>query len=99
MDKNKKIAIAVIIAVVIVVAIIVFLLMKNTKAIYTVSFNTDGGEIVSSKQVKDGENVSEPTNPSKEGYKFLGWYLGDEIFDFTTPIKENITLEAKWEKN
>ena len=31
-------------------------------------------------------------------YKFLGWYLDGEKFDFNTPIKKNINLEAKWEK-
>ena len=43
-----------------------------------------------------GENVEEPTI-KREGYKFLGWYLNDELFDFNTPVTEDITLVAKWE--
>ena len=31
-------------------------------------------------------------------YKFVGWYKDGEKFDFNTPIKKNINLEAKWEK-
>lgn len=29
-------------------------------------------------------------------YTFDGWYLGDNEFDFDTPINENIILVAKW---
>ena len=98
MDKNKKIAIIVAVVALIVIAIIVFLLMRNTKEIYTVSFDSDGGEIVSSQQVEAGKTAVKPDDPSKEGYEFLGWYIGKEKFDFSKPIKENVTLKAKWEK-
>ncbi len=38
------------------------------------------------------------SSPVKEGYIFIGWYVDgtDELFDFTTPCTENITLEAKF---
>ena len=45
-----------------------------------------------------GETVTEPTAPQSDEYKFLGWYLDDEKFDFSKPITKNIKLEAKWEK-
>ena len=46
---------------------------------------------------KDG-TVSLPTEePSREGYRFVGWYYNDEPFDFSTKVTSNITLVAKWE--
>ena len=34
----------------------------------------------------------------KEGYKFIGWFEGDNKFDFSKPINDNIILFAKYEK-
>ena len=46
---------------------------------YTVSFYKDG-EIVSSDTFDDGEIVTMPTAPTKDGYEFRGWQLigGDQ---------------------
>ena len=97
MDNKKKITIAVVaVAIVIAIAIIVFLLTKNTNTVYTISFNTDGGNEVVSQQVEEGEKVTKPADPSKEGYEFLGWYLNGAYFDFQTEVEGNLTLEAKW---
>ena len=63
---------------------------------YTVTFNTDGGNEISSKEVNEGKKVEKPENPTKEGYKFLGWYLEDKEYDFNTEVKNNMTLKAKW---
>lgn len=49
--------------------------------------------------VYEGETVAEEPAVTRDGYKFLGWYLGEEKFDFTTPITEDITLVAKWEED
>ena len=35
-----------------------------------------------------------PTGSS--GKTFLGWYNGEEKYDFTQPVTENLTLTAKW---
>ena len=65
----------------------------SDKAVYTVTFNTDGGSEVAVQRVKDGEKATKPaTDPEKEGYTFKGW-----DFDFTTPITENKTVNANWE--
>ena len=37
-------------------------------------------------------------NASWTKHKFLGWYNGDTLFDFSTPIISDITLTAKWVK-
>ena len=64
---------------------------------YTVVFDADNNTAPTEITVKEGETVARPDTPEKEGYIFLGWYLGAAEFDFATPIVENITLKAKWE--
>ena len=65
----------------------------------TVAFDSNGGSVVGAIVVKKGGTVEEPTPPTKEDCDFLGWYLNDEIFDFSTPINESITLKAEWQSN
>lgn len=43
--------------------------------------------------------VVKPTDPTKGGYKFLGWYFLDKPYDFNTPVTANFTLVAKWESD
>ena len=45
-----------------------------------------------------GLTATEPAAPEKTGYTFDGWYLGDEKYDFSAAVEQNITLTAKWEK-
>jgi len=66
---------------------------------YTVSFDSNGGSKVNSQTVLEGEKAFSPNNPVRNGYTFLGWYLNGNIFNFNTRIYNNITLEAKWEKD
>lgn len=62
---------------------------------YIVTFYYDGEE--KEVTVIEGNSVSPISNPKKENHKFLGWYLNDEIYDFSLPIEENIELIAKFE--
>ena len=48
-------------------------------------------------QVVNGK-ASAPDTPVKSGYRFAGWYSGDAKWNFDTPVTENLTLTAKWEK-
>ena len=66
---------------------------------YTVTFDTDGGTPVPPNQeVEYGLTATEPTTaPTKTGYTFDGWYLGDEKYGFSDAVEQNITLKAKWE--
>jgi len=63
---------------------------------YIVTFNSDGGTEISPVAVPDGGKVARPADPVKEGFTFDDWYLGSELFDFETPVTENLTLTAKW---
>ena len=65
------------------------------------TFNSNGGSEVATQTVKNGETVSNPENPTKTDFLFDGWFSDSELknlFDFSTPITENITLYAKWQK-
>ena len=67
---------------------------------YTVAFNTDGGTPVPpAQEVEYGLTATEPAAPEKTGYTFDGWYLGDEKYDFSAAVEQNITLTAKWTQN
>ena len=66
--------------------------------IYSVIFLIDGVEFLS-ESVLGGNLLSEPTDPIKYGFAFLGWYNGEELFDFSVPISENLVLVAKWQEN
>ena len=65
----------------------------------TVSFNVDGENIVK-EEVEEKSTFAEYLAPSvlREGYQFLGWYNGDELFDFTTEITTSVNLVAKWKE-
>ena len=69
---------------------------------YTVTFNTQGGSRIAAKTVAKNTVVSQPADPTKEGYTFEGWYTDADCtkaFDFDTKITENVTLYAKWKEN
>ena len=66
---------------------------------YRVTFDTAGGSAVESQSVEYNSAAVSPETPVKTGYTFAGWYRDaecTEIYDFTTPVTENITLYAKW---
>jgi len=66
---------------------------------YTISFNSNGGTLVTSIMQDFNTVVNEPANPQKEGYAFNGWYLDAELtisFTFEVMPAENILLYADW---
>ena len=75
---------------------------EDVKTIHTVVFDADGGKPEpADQQVVNGGKVKAPTSdPEKDGYVFLGWWLDDNTqFDFDTmTINNDTTLTAKWFK-
>ena len=66
---------------------------------HTVSFDTDGGTAIADQSVRNGQTATRPTDPTKSGYTFGGWYEEDTFtteFDFTTPITADTTIYAKF---
>lgn len=71
---------------------------EGGKVTYVVNFNTDGGNSVSNQIINKDGTITKPQDPVRDGYKFLGWYSNNVLFDFNTPITKNLELIAKWEK-
>ena len=73
--------------------------IEIAKPTYTVSFNSNGGNSVSSQTIEEGQTAAQPINPTRSGYDFSGWYSDSGLtqsFNFNTAITNNITLYAKW---
>ena len=75
--------------------------VKATWAVndYTVTFDTDGGSEIKPVSVPFGTPVKAPTAPTKDGYTFAGWFVGEAAYDFTKPVMENVTVKAAWTLN
>ena len=74
---------------------------EYTGLTHTVTFDSNGGTAVESQQVVNSGYASEPSEPTKDGKVFIGWYTDPELttkFNFSSiPITSDITLYAKWE--
>ena len=67
----------------------------------TITFDSRGGDEISSREVFKGEKVRDLPTVSRDGYKFLGWYAdlnSVKTFKADTVINSDITLYAKWAK-
>lgn len=70
---------------------------------YTVTFeyNYDNKGVYKTVTVEGDKTVDKPTNPTRSGYSFDGWYTAEEDgekFHFDTVISADITLYAQWSK-
>ena len=65
---------------------------------YTVTFQSEGGSEVAS-QIRANTPADQPADPTKEGYTFIGWYKGEEKWNFADAVTEALTLTAKWTAN
>lgn len=64
-----------------------------------VKYESNGGSDIPDKAVKYGA-TAENITPTRSGYDFGGWFTNaslTKVFDFATPVTENITLYAKWD--
>ncbi|GAB4546835.1 MAG: hypothetical protein Fur002_22250 [Anaerolineales bacterium] len=69
---------------------------------YTISFIENGGSAVADITDDYGANVSTPTDPTKTGYTFGGWYSDAGLtsaYTFSTMPLDGVTLYAKWTIN
>lgn len=64
----------------------------------TVSFHANGGSEVAAQQIIPGQKLVRPTDPINGEWGFMGWYSGTELYDFSQPVLNNLTLTAKWGK-
>lgn len=64
-----------------------------------VTFDTDGGSPESETQIlRKGDylNMYHVAEPRKDGYRFDGWYVGDEELDPTRAVNESMIVKARW---
>lgn len=69
---------------------------------YTITFNSNGGSAVSAITDDYNASVSAPSDPTREGYTFAGWYSDvglTSAYTFSTMPAQSITLYAKWTIN
>ena len=82
--------------------------VKNTAYIwgyawtyYDVTFVTpEGATTVDAQLIKNGDCAAKPADPTKEGWKFHGWYADAAFkteFNFDAPITKKTSVYAKFE--
>ena len=66
---------------------------------YWISFDSDGGSIVDSQFVLNGDKLvlDKNTNPTKPGYTFAGWYNDSTKVENGATVTNPITLKAHWD--
>lgn len=75
---------------------------KWNPLLWKITFESNGGTPVDTlKNVAYGSSISKPNDPTREYYKFDGWYTDDNLFeqewDFSTnTVTSNVVLYAKW---
>ena len=68
-------------------------------ATYTVTFDSQGGSAVNDQTVTEGQTITEPAAPTRDGYTFAGWFTetsGGSQWNFNDPVNKSMTLYAKW---
>lgn len=75
-------------------------LLNENQTTYTVKFDSNGGSLVESQIIDEGNQVKKPDTPTRVGYIFVNWYSDSELktpYDFSNVITKDIILYAKWE--
>ncbi len=66
---------------------------------FEVKFDSDGGSGVNTQKIVENKQAKQPANPTKKGYIFDDWYLGNTKYDFNNKVTKSITLKAKWKED
>lgn len=92
--KKRIIVVTAAVALFIAACIAIFFL-RDKKIV--IKFDSDGGTIVQSVQIKEGDSIELPTT-TKEGFIFNGWYLENTKVSNKTIFSKDTTLKANWLK-
>lgn len=65
---------------------------------YQVTFKYENGKENKVVTVEENTKVEKPSNPSKSGYIFKGWYLNDKAYNFNNPVTSDLVIVAKYNK-
>ncbi len=72
-----------------------YVLFMNDKEI-TITFNTNSEIKTNSLVIKKGDSINLPTL-ERDGYIFLGWYIGEEKIDSSYKFDKTSFVNARWE--
>lgn len=82
---------------------------EEQPATYTATFNAKGGQFYdgetsfSQTELQYGDKLLNPISPTRDGYDFIGWSIGEYVakyWDFDTDtVTQDITLYAIWEES
>ena len=64
-----------------------------------ITFDSNGGSSVPQQVLTADDRIEEPTDPTRSGYSFLGWYYDESRWDFNNPVTEDMNLVAHWRYN
>lgn len=76
-----------------------YAVVSKTKQKYTITFNSNGGSSVSSITNDYGTSITEPTEPTRDGYNFVCWCSDVSLNNAVTwpyELTSNKTFYAKW---
>jgi len=77
--------------------------ISNSITTYTVTFDPQGGNAVTPQTIAQGEKVTQPADPEREGYTFGGWFKEaacTNVWNFSTDaVDSDVTIYAKWTEN
>jgi uncharacterized repeat protein (TIGR02543 family) len=77
-------------------------IVPNLAVTYTVTFKSNGGSPVANGSFTENGTLAAPTDPTRDGYNFLGWSTrngdADSIvsFPYAPTTNANLTLYAIW---
>lgn len=64
---------------------------------YTVNFNTNTSKEIEYQIVLEGDKANQPTNPILSNYEFIGWFNGEELYNFDSVVTSQLNLNAEYE--
>lgn len=70
----------------------------QTNEKFTVTYLDDLDNLICEEEYNKNTLIQKPSNPTKEGHSFVGWYLDDTLFNFDEMITKDLVLKARFEE-
>ena len=80
---------------------IIYAIWEDMVAKVSFDLNFDTDSVIADIEVEIGNTIALPTDPTRENYRFDGWYIDQACttaFDNTKGVEASLTLYAKWTK-